>query len=195
MLHRWWVEWKKECENLNSCAAKESNMPVRTGKNTFISDDVKLSGNIAIGDNCMIGTGVILRGNVIIQDNVRIGYGVEVKDSIIRNDVTIGPLCYIGDSLVEAGVYMGALVRTSNHRLDRGIIKSWNGQLYEPTGLEKLGSHIKESTSLGIGVVILPGRIVPENSSFEPYIVIKTNYAPGHYQLEQAITKKSQALR
>jgi bifunctional UDP-N-acetylglucosamine pyrophosphorylase/glucosamine-1-phosphate N-acetyltransferase len=84
---------------------------------------------------------------------------------------------------------MGALVRTSNHRLDREIIKSWNGEKYEETGLEKLGAWVKEKTALGIGVIILPGRIVPENSIFEPHIIITKNYVPGHYRLEQNVVK------
>ena len=190
MVQRWWHEWKALRENIN-LNGKPDNLkrPAYSGKNTVISDDAIFDGKIIIGDNCMIGAGAVLRGNVIIENNVRIGYGVEIKDSIIREKTTIGPLCYIGDSLIEKEVYMGALVRTSNHRLDREIIKSWNGEIYEETGLEKLGAWVKKKTALGIGVVILPGRIVPENSIFEPHIIITKNYAPGHYRLEQKIDK------
>jgi len=190
MIYRWWCEWKEQRENINIKGQPDNfKRPIYVGKNTFISENAIFNGNIIIGDNCMIGTGVIIRGNVIIQNNVRIGYGVEIKDSIISEKATIGLLCYIGDSLVEKEVYMGALVRTSNHRLDRKIIKSWNGELYEETGFEKLGCWIKEKCNLGIGVVILPGRIVAENSTFEPNIVITKNYVSGHYRLEQNIIK------
>ncbi|HBM79889.1 MAG: hypothetical protein QME45_11840 [Clostridiales bacterium] len=190
MIYRWWHEWRQQRENIDIKEKTDDfKGPACAGENTFISDDAVLKGNIIIGDNCMIGTGVIIRGNVIIEDNVRIGYGVEIKDSIIREGTTIGPLCYIGDSLVEREVYMGALVRTSNHRLDRKTIKSWNGEMYEETGFEKLGSWIRENSNLGVGVVILPGRIVPGNSTFEPHIVITKNYASGHYRLNQNIVK------
>lgn len=190
MIQRWWHEWMELRENIN-INGKPGNLkrPAYTGNNTFISNDAIFNGKIIIGDNCMIGTGALIRGNVIIEDNVRIGYGAEIKDSIIREKTTIGPLCYIGDSLIEKEVYMGALVRTSNHRLDREIIKSWNGEIYEETGFEKLGAWVKEKSALGIGVIILPGRIVPENSIFEPHIVIMKNYVPGHYRSEQNIVK------
>lgn len=184
MIYRWWREWREKRGNI-----VEGTTDI--GENTFVSKDAKFNGNIVIGKNCMIGTGVIIRGNVIIQDNVRIGYGVEIKDSIIKEKTTIGPLCYIGDSMVEEDVYMGALVRTSNHRLDRTSIKSWNGEYYEDTGLEKLGSWIKKCSNLGIGVVILPGRIVPENSTFAPHIIITKNYTPGIYKIYQNIIKVS----
>jgi bifunctional UDP-N-acetylglucosamine pyrophosphorylase/glucosamine-1-phosphate N-acetyltransferase len=190
MIQRWWHERKILLENIN-INGKSGNLkrPMYAGNNTFISDDAILNGKIVIGDNCMIGNGAVIRGNVIIENNVRIGYGTEIKESIIREKTTIGPLCYIGDSLIEKEVYMGALVRTSNHRLDKEIIKSWNGEIFEATGLEKLGAWVKEKTVLGIGVVILPGRIVPENSIFEPHIIITKNYVPGHYRLEQNIVK------
>lgn len=178
----WW-------EQLNQVEAFTAEDSIRVGKDTFISQDAKLSGQIRIGDNCMIGTGVIIRGNVHIHDNVKIGYGVEIKNSVIKANTTIGPLCYLGDSLVEENVYLGALVRTSNHRLDRAPIKSWNGQAYENTGLEKLGAWIQESTSLGVGIVILPGRIVPKGSIFSPHIVITKNYPEGDYRLTQTICK------
>lgn len=190
MLYRWWQEWTEERESLaKKIQTDHGEGTIYKGKNTFISSDAKLNGNIWVGDNCMIGNGVIIRGNAIIHNNVRIGYGVEVKDSIIKENSTIGPLCYVGDSLLEQGVYLGALVRTSNHRLDREIIKSWNGEYFEETGFVKLGSHIKRNTSLGIGVVILPGRIVPENSIFEPLTVITRNYDTGHYRSEQNIIR------
>lgn len=191
MVYRWWEELKKQREDSNNgpASAENSEGRLQVGKGTFISEDAILKGNIIIGEECLIGTGVLLRGNVRIHDNVRIGYGVEVKESVIRENTIIGPLCYLGDSLVDKNVYLGALVRTSNHRLDRENVRSWNGEAYEDTGFEKLGAWIKENSSLGIGVVILPGRIVPENSIFSPHIVITRNYPPGVYKMAQNIMK------
>lgn len=185
MIYRWW----EELTNVRRAILLETERDLQVGENTYISGDALLKGNIVIGDNCMIGNGVILRGDVRIGDNVRIGYGVEVKDAVIKDNTTIGPLCYLGDSLVEDNVYLGALVRTSNHRLDRKCVKSWNGQAYEDTGLDKLGAWIKAGSSLGVGVVILPGRIVPEGSIFSPHIVITKNYPAGTYMLTQNISK------
>ncbi|MBB6217862.1 bifunctional UDP-N-acetylglucosamine pyrophosphorylase/glucosamine-1-phosphate N-acetyltransferase [Anaerosolibacter carboniphilus] len=201
MIYRWWKDLKDQLANISKPCLYSKDTDAHTqcfqdfqgtlsvGKDSYISKDTHLSGNIVIGNHCMIGKGVIIRGNVVIYDHVRIGYGVEIKDSIIKENTTIGPLCYIGDSLVEKNVYLGALVRTSNHRLDRANINSWNGEFYENTDLEKLGAWIKENTNLGVGVVILPGRIVPESSSFTPNTVITKNYPPGIYKMIQNIIK------
>lgn len=194
-MFRWWVELKDQLASVDNSNPTTNNVDVdlegslSAGKDTYISKDAKLKGNIVIGDNCMIGTNVVIRGNVRIGNNVRVGYGVEIKDSVIKDGTTIGPLCYIGNSLLEKNVYLGALVRTSNHRLDRVNINSWNGEFYEDTGTDKLGTWIKENSSLGIGVVILPGRIVPENSIFSPHIVITKNYPSGTFKLSQEIVK------
>lgn len=185
-MKKWWIEWTKTRENL-CCEWQDdqSNEPRTVGNDSYVSENAIFRGNVVIGNNCMIGNGVILRGNVVIEDNVRIGAGVEIKDSIIKENTMIGPLCFIGDSLIEKGAYLGALVRTSNHRLDKNNIQSWNGEAFEDTGCEKLGAWIQENAHLGIGVVILPGRIVSKNSLFEPNIIIKKNHPTGHYRLVQ----------
>ncbi|MDQ2085562.1 hypothetical protein RBH29_03830 [Herbivorax sp. ANBcel31] len=195
-MYRWWIDLKNEVKNnTEKCSHITKNVGVeykgslRVGEGTFISKDAKLSGNIDIGNNCMIGTNVVIRGNVKICDNVRIGYATEIKNSVIKENSTIGPMCFLGDSLVEKNVYLGALVRTSNHRLDKMNIKSWNGDFFEDTGLEKLGAWIKSNTSIGIASIILPGRIVPQNSIFSPNIVITKNYSTGIYKIEQIIKK------
>lgn len=179
MLYRWW-------EELGEARAEAEPM---VGANTTIAEDAIIRGDVVIGDNCMIGNGVIIRGHVRIGNGVRLGYGVEIKNAIIRDNTWIGPLCYVGDSVIEEEVYLGALVRTSNHRLDRANIKSWNGVELEDTHREKLGCWIRTKTSLGVGVVILPGRIVPEDSVFSPHIVITRNYPVGVYQLVQNISR------
>ncbi|TYQ16984.1 UNVERIFIED_CONTAM: bifunctional UDP-N-acetylglucosamine pyrophosphorylase/glucosamine-1-phosphate N-acetyltransferase [Acetivibrio alkalicellulosi] len=195
-MYRWWIDLKSQVENItkkNSYSTKDIKVEYEgsliVGEGTFISKDAKLNGNIVIGNNCMIGTNVVIRGNVKIHDNVKIGYAAEIKNSVIKENSTIGPMCYIGDSLVESNVYLGALVRTSNHRLDKMNIKSWNGEYFEDTGMEKLGAWIKCNTSIGIASIILPGRIVPENSIFSPSIIINKNYPSGIYKIEQNIIK------
>lgn len=195
-MYRWWEDLQAQLDEVAACSdffyVKNYGVlgRVKIGQGTYLSPDVHLNGNIQIGDNCLIGNNVILRGTVKIGNNVQIGYGVEVKDSVIKDNSTIGPLCYLGNSLVEEHVYLGALVRTSNHRLDRLTVSSWNGESLEDTGREKLGAWIQSHASLGIGIIILPGRIVPAHSIFEPNLVIKKNYPSGVYRSNQEIIKE-----
>lgn len=196
-MYRWWLDLQEQLDKVAACTTdffciKSFGAVGRAsvGRGSALSQDVVFNGNIQIGKDCLIGNGVLLRGNVRLGDNVQLGYGVEIKDSVIKDNSTIGPLCYLGNSLVEENVYLGAMVRTSNHRLDRQKVVSWNGEYLEDTGLEKLGSWIQSHTSLGIGIIILPGRIIPANSIFEPNLVIKKNYPSGVYKSNQQIVKE-----
>ena len=196
-MYRWWLDLENQLQEVSGNQKFSQYQNGKTGANlqkgrgSVLSKDITCSGIIEIGENCMIGHGVILRGTVRIGDNVRLGYGVEVKDSVIRSNSTIGPLCYLGNSLVEEDVYLGALVRTSNHRLDRATVHSWNGECFEDTKREKLGAWIRSKASLGIGIIILPGPIIPADSIFEPNLVIKKNYPSGIYRNFQQIVQES----
>lgn len=196
-MYRWWLDLH---DQLDEVAGRTTDFfyiknsgavgRVSVGRGSVLSHDAQFNGNVQVGKNCLIGNGVLLRGTVKLGDNVQLGYGVEIKDSVIKDNSTIGPMCYLGNSLVEENVYLGAMVRTSNHRLDRQKVVSWNGEFMEDTGLEKLGSWIKSNTSLGIGIIILPGRIIPSDSIFEPNLVIKKNYSSGVYKNNQQIIKE-----
>ena len=77
---------------------------------------------------------------------------------IVQDRVTIGPQCFIADSKIEADAYLGAQVRTSNHRLDKKTVEVMVDGERLDTGLEKLGCLIGARAALGIQVIVLPGR-------------------------------------
>lgn len=165
----------------------ETEGKVIIGTGTKICSGAIIKGPIIIGKNCMIGNGALIRGATVIGDNVRVGFASEIKASIIENNVTIGPQCFIGDSKLECNVYLGAQVRTSNHRLDKENIKVFIAHHKYETGKEKLGCLIGKNSSLGIQVVILPGRIIEKNTTVGPKILIEKNLPSGKYILKQQI--------
>ena len=65
----------------------------------------------------------MVRGPVAIGNGTRIGFATEIKNAIIGERVTIGPQCFVADSKIENDAYLGAQVRTSNHRLDKATVK------------------------------------------------------------------------
>jgi bifunctional UDP-N-acetylglucosamine pyrophosphorylase/glucosamine-1-phosphate N-acetyltransferase len=161
--------------------------PIVIGQRTQICHGAHLEGPITIGNDCMIGNLVIVRGPTSIGNNTRIGFAAEIKNSIIEECVMIGPQCFVADSKVEREAYLGAQVRTSNHRFDKATIKVIiDGETID-TGLEKLGCLIGAGAALGIQVIILPGRIVPPASIFAPRITIEKNFPPGRYRSAQQI--------
>lgn len=163
---------------------------VKIGIGTKICRGAFIEGPVAIGRNCLIGNNSMIRGPAIIEDGARIGFSVEVKNAKIETGVMIGPLCFVADSILRKEVFLGALVRTSNFLLTRASVKSSDGKKLVDTGLEKLGSLIGEESSLGVGVVILPGRIVAPRTTIGPHVVVEKNLETGTYLLKQELVVK-----
>lgn len=162
--------------------------PISIGARTRVCAGAIVNGPVRVGIDCLIGNNALVRGPSDIGDDVRIGYSSEIKHSRIADGVRIGPMCFVADSIIDASAYLGAMVRTSNHRLDGKVVTvrtTKGGEM--STGLEKLGCWIGARTALGIQVIVLPGRVVPPDSIFEPRITISRNHPPGRYRVIQTV--------
>ncbi len=194
----WWTELRAQSDALSTLSrdvSPEASVSpeariigdVEIGAGTRICAGATIHGPVQIGRDCLIGNNAFIRGHTRIGDRCRIGFATEIKLARLGDDVSIGPQCFVADSLVEEGAYLGALVRTSNHRLDGGTVKVMqNGALLD-TGLDKLGAWIGARVALGVGVIILPGRVVAAGSQFGPRITIEKNLPRGRYRLEQRL--------
>jgi len=161
--------------------------PVFVGPRTRICDGAYVQGPISIGADCLIGNLALVRGATSIGDGTRIGFATEIKNAIIGEQVAIGPQCFIADSKIEREAYLGAQVRTSNHRLDRMSVKVLVDGEWVDTGLEKLGCLVGARSSLGIQVIVLTGRVIAPDSSFAPRITVEKNLPSGRYRLAQQV--------
>ena len=63
---------------------------VKHGQNVLVGKDVK------IGSNCLIGHNSIIESNVIIGDNCSIGSNVIIRNTLIKNNVSVLDGCIIG---------------------------------------------------------------------------------------------------
>jgi NDP-sugar pyrophosphorylase family protein len=158
------------------------------GARTRVCAGAYVQGPVTIGTDCLVGNLAMVRGSTSIGDGTRIGFATEIKNAIIEERVAIGPQCFIADSKIESDAYLGAQVRTSNHRLDRTKVKVLSNDQWVDTGLEKLGCLVGARSSLGIQVIVLPGRVIAPGSSFAPRITIEKNLPPGRYRLAQQLT-------
>lgn len=91
----------------------------------------------------------------------KIGFATEIKNAVIEAEATIGPQCFIADSVVANRAYLGAQVRTSNHRLDEQPVSVRTPEGIIATGCDKLGCYIGQRSRLGVQVIILPGELFP----------------------------------
>jgi bifunctional UDP-N-acetylglucosamine pyrophosphorylase/glucosamine-1-phosphate N-acetyltransferase len=164
-----------------------SGGPIIVGPRTVICRGAHIVGPVTIGADCLIGNAAMVRGTTSIGDGSRIGFASELKNAILGDRVMVGPQCFIADSVIEDDVYLGAQVRTSNHRLDGRAVEVMVEGTRTDTGHEKLGCRVGAGAALGIQVIILPGREIAPGSVFGPRITVEKNLPVGRYRLPQQL--------
>lgn len=73
------------------------------GEGSVIKAGSCIYGPAVIGTGCEIGPDVCILPSTSIGDNVAISSFTQIKNSVIGNDVTLGPGCFISDSLIDKG--------------------------------------------------------------------------------------------
>jgi len=168
----------------------ESAGEVRIGQGTKICHGAVIQGPAVIGANCLIGNYAFIRPGTVLSNDVRVGFSTEIKNAIVEKHVAIGPQCFIADSVIGQDAYLGAQVRTSNHRLDGATVCVEIAGARIDTGCEKLGCWIGRGARLGIQVIVLPGRIIAPDTLLGPRILVERNLPSGRYHLKQEIIHK-----
>ena len=131
---------------------------IKLGKNVKIGKSVKIVGPTYIGDNSIIGDYVLIRESHV-GANCVIGSFSEVARSYIANNVSLHRN-YVGDSVIDSNVLVGAGAVFANFRFDGEPIKN--------SGLKKLGAIIGEGSRIGVNTTILPGVKIGRNTFIGP---------------------------
>jgi glucose-1-phosphate thymidylyltransferase len=76
---------------------------VMIGEGTVIRAGSYINGPVVIGAGCEIGPHVCIMPSTSIGDNVVISSFTQIKNSVIGNDVSMGPGCFISDSIIDRG--------------------------------------------------------------------------------------------
>ena len=121
----------------------------------------------------------------MIGDDVRIGFAAEIKQALIGDGVSIGPMCFVADSRIDDERLSR---RASSHvqpSARRAPISVRMAITMIDTGRDKLGCWIGAGASLGIQVIVLPGRVIAPGSLFEPRMTVDRNYPAGRYRPKQ----------
>ncbi len=125
---------------------------VSVGEDTVIRSNAYISGPVVIGSGCDIGPNVCIMPATSIGDNVVISSFTEIRNSVIGNDVSIGPGCIISDSVIGKGcVIKGRFTACGGHSEVR-----INGE----SPLVNIGAMLGEDCNLESNVVAQPGVIV-----------------------------------
>ncbi len=124
---------------------------VSIGKDTVIRSNSYIVGPVVVGNNCDIGPNVCILPATSIGDNVVISSFSNVKNSVIGNDVNIGPGCIIQDSVIDSGCII------------KGHFTAYSGEAdvkVDEHRLVNIGAMLGEGCNLGNNVIAQPGVIV-----------------------------------
>ena len=125
---------------------------VSVGKDTVIRSNSYIVGPVVIGEDCDIGPNVCILPATSIADNVVISSFTEIRNSVIGDDVNIGPGSTIQDSVIDRGCVIG------------GHFTACSGEAEVKVDSEhyrvNVGAMLGEGCSLGNNVVAQPGVIV-----------------------------------
>ena len=122
------------------------------GEDTVIRTGSCIYGPAVIGSGCEIGPQACIMPSTSIGDNVAISSFTQIRNSVIGNDVILGPGCFISDSIIDKGCVI------------KGKFTALGGQ-----------SEIRVndvSPSINIGVIMGEGCKVESDVTVQPGAII-----------------------
>ena len=132
----------------------EMRGPVSIGKNTIIRSGTYIIGPVSIGENCEIGPFVKLQPSTSIGNNVIIDSFSTVYNSVLMDDVRVGPQTYLCDSVIGQGT---AISSHFANEWKEGVLRQVDDSLIK---VERMGAVIGESCQIERRVIIDGGVVI-----------------------------------
>jgi len=142
----------------------------------YIEDGVRIFENSKIQGPCYIGKNTIIGNNCIVRAshigaNCVVGFNCDIARSYIGDNCWFHSN-YVGDSVLEGNISMGAGACLANLRLDDGAIVSVVHKIKIPTGRNKLGAMIGRGVRIGVNASVMPGVKIGKNSFIGSGVVL-----------------------
>lgn len=138
-----------------------------------------LEGPVFVGADVQVLPGSYIRGGVWLGAGARVGASTEVKRAIFLPGARAPHLNYVGDSVLGAGVNLGAGTILANFRHDGADIEIpvAGGRL--ETGRRKLGAVLGDGVKTGCNAVLHPGVVVGRESRIYPGVQLRSGVYPA----------------
>ncbi|HUS52318.1 MAG TPA: sugar phosphate nucleotidyltransferase [Candidatus Bathyarchaeia archaeon] len=168
--------------------------PVVFEEGVKILEGAKVRGPAYIGAGTIIGNQALVRES-IIGKNCVVGYGTEIARSYVGDNCWFHTN-YVGDSVLEENVSLGAGTVLANLRFDEQKVKSLAGKQKINTNLEKLGAIIGRNAKVGVNASVMPGVKIGTNSLVGPGAVLEKDLPENKFcYLKQSLkTRKNKKL-
>lgn len=164
-----------------------------------IADSATIDGNVVIGEDVTVYEGAVIRGPAYIGDRSTVGNHAVVRDGTsIGADSTVGAHAevrgsiiqpgfsmhagFVGDSLIDRDVAIGAGAVTANRRVrnetgERGTVSVHVRAKDESldTGHDRLGAIIGAGADIGTQANLMPGICIGRQSFVGPSTMLREN--------------------
>ena len=130
---------------------------VSVGEGCVIRSGAYLQGPLALGPGCEVGANAVLLPSTSLGRNVRVGPLTTVSNSILMDDVSLGPSSVIMDSVLGPGVVARAGLLAASGPADVAIEGEYHA-------VPQIGAFLGEDSELGNGVAVDPGTVVHERT-------------------------------
>ena len=130
------------------------------GDGCVIRSGAYLQGPLSIGAGCEIGPNAVLLPSTSLGKNVRIGALTTVANSILMDDVILGPASVVQESVIGSGVVARAGFLAASGPGDVNIEGTWHS-------VPQIGALIGEDVEIANGVNAAAGTVVNERARVE----------------------------
>lgn len=130
---------------------------VSVGEGCVIRSGAYLQGPLSLGPGCEVGANAVLLPSTSLGKNVRIGPLATVSNSILMDDVNLGPSSVVHDSVIGSGVAARAGLLAASGPADVLIEGEYHA-------VRQIGALIGEDAELGNGVTVDCGTVVNERA-------------------------------
>ena len=134
---------------------------VSIGDGCTIRAGAYLQGPLSLGNGCEVGANAVLLPATSLGNNVRIGPLTTVANSILMDDVNLGPSCVVQDSVLGSGVVARAGLLAASGPADVAIEGEYHA-------VRQIGALIGEDSELGNGVSVECGTVINERARVAP---------------------------
>ena len=146
----------------------------KRGEDVWVARSAKVAptayihGPAIIGKDAEVRHCAFIRGNALVGEGAVVGNSTELKNVVLFNKVQVPHYNYVGDSIPDYIVHMGAGSITSNVKSDKKLVKVHTPEGDIETGIKKFGAMVGDNVEVGCGSILNPGTVVGRESNIYP---------------------------
>jgi UDP-N-acetylglucosamine diphosphorylase/glucosamine-1-phosphate N-acetyltransferase len=165
--------------------------PVFIDEGSIIRPGATIRGPVYIGKNVYVGNNSLVRDYSSLCEGVHLGYAVEMRNSMVFDNVMVGRLTFVADSIIGRDSCIEAGAQMWNWRPGGKSIKLQFGDEEVEVPIKKFGAIIGDDVVIGVNASVMPGKRIGDASTIAPGCVIYEDIPPNSdVTVKQQITIK-----